>query len=306
MSGRPAAAGRGKPDYKPGDWFQERLYPHVRQSFEITRVLFRERTEHQDLVIFETPTYGRVLALDNVIQVTERDEFVYHEMMTHVPILAHGRARRVLVIGGGDGGILREALRHRGVERVTMVEIDRAVVDMCLEHMPGIPGKAFRDRRTDLVIADGARFVAETDQRFDVVIVDSTDPFGPGEVLFTEAFYRACHRVLAPGGVLVNQNGVPFMQPGEIAMTMKRRRRAFGDVGFYVAAVPSYYGGFMTLGWASDNPRLRAVPAATIARRMEASGLGRTRYYTPQVHAACFALPAFVLGHMRGRAAGAR
>jgi spermidine synthase len=294
VSAGPAPAGLGS-----GDWFQEKLFPHVRQTFEITKVLFREQTEHQDLIIFETPTYGRVLALDSIIQVTERDEFVYHEMMAHMPIIAHGRARRVLIVGGGDGGILREALRHKSIEHVTMVEIDRAVVDMCLEYMPSIPKRAFRDRRANLVIADGARFVAETDERFDVVIVDSTDPMGPGEVLFTERFYRNCHRVLTPGGILVNQNGVPFMQADEVTMTYRRRRKSFKDVGFYVAAVPSYYGGLMTLGWASDNPRLRHVPAATIARRVATAGLTRTRYYTPAIHNAAFALPAFVLPHIR-------
>jgi len=216
-------------------------------------------------------------------------------MMTHMPILAHGRARRVLIIGGGDGGILRETLRHKAVDHVTMVEIDRSVVDMCATHMPSIPGKAFKDRRTNLMIADGARFVAETDERFDVVIVDSTDPVGPGEVLFTERFYRDCHRVLTPGGVLVNQNGVPFMQADEVTMTYRRRRKSFKDVGFYLAAVPSYYGGFMTLGWASDDPKLRNVAAKTIAKRFAASGVGRTRYYTPALHAGAFALPAFVL-----------
>jgi spermidine synthase len=280
----------------PGDWFQEKLFPHVRQTFEITKVLFRVRTEHQDLIIFETPTYGRVLALDSIIQVTEKDEFVYHEMMTHVPILAHGRARQVLIIGGGDGGILREALRHKGVERVTMVEIDRAVVDMCLEHMPSIPQRAFNDKRTNLVIADGAKFVAETTDRFDVIIVDSTDPMGPGEVLFTERFYRDCHRILTPGGVLVNQNGVPFMQADEVTMTYRRRKKSFKDVGFYVAAVPSYYGGFMTLGWASDNAKLRDVPLATLAKRFT---LAKTKYYTPALHRGVFALPAFVHAHIR-------
>jgi spermidine synthase len=273
-------------------WFEERLFPHVRQTFENSRIVFRERTEHQDLVIFENPTYGRVLALDNIIQVTERDEFVYHEMMTHVPILAHGRARRVLIIGGGDGGILREALKH-GIDKATMVEIDRSVVDMCLKYMPSIAGKAFNDKRTDLVIDDGARFVAETKERFDVIIVDSTDPMGPGEVLFTEAFYRACHRCLTPGGILVNQNGVPFMQGDEVTMTYRRRRKSFKDVGFYVAPVPSYYGGFMTLGWASDNPKARAVPAATLAKRFAAAKF-RTKYYTPAIHPAAFALPRFV------------
>lgn len=279
-------------------WFKETLYPAVAQSFAMGRVLFRERSEHQDLVIFENPVYGRVLALDGVVQVTEKDEFVYHEMMTHVPILAHGRAKRVLIVGGGDGGILRETLRHKSVEAVTMVEIDRAVVDMCLKWMPSIAGKSFADKRTNLVIADGAKFVAETDQRFDVVIVDSTDPQGPGEVLFAEAFYKACKRVLAKGGILVNQNGVPFLQGDELTMTYRRRRKAFRHASFYVAAVPSYYGGFMALGWATDNAKAHRVPEATIAKRFKAAKL-KTQYYTPAIHAGCFALPAFAAAHIR-------
>ena len=282
----------------PGGWFEERLYANVRQTYGITRVLFREKTAHQDLIIFETPVYGRVLALDQVIQVTEKDEYVYHEMMTHVPILAHGKAKRVLIIGGGDGGILREALRHK-VERVTMVEIDRAVVDMCLKFMPSIPGRAFQDKRTTLVIGDGARFVAETTDRFDVVVVDSTDPIGPGEVLFTERFYRDCHRCLTPGGILVNQNGVPFLQGGEVTMTYRRRKKFFAQAGFYVAAIPSYYGGLMALGWASDNRRARAVPLATLRQRWARARL-KTRYYTPEIHAAAFALPQFVQDHIKG------
>ncbi len=286
MTDTPGAGG-----LRPGDWFQEKLFPHVRQTFEITQVLFRQRTTHQDLVIFETPTYGRVLALDNIIQVTEKDEFVYHEMMTHVPLLAHGRAKSVLIIGGGDGGILRETLKHK-VARVTMVEIDRGVVDMCLKYMPSIPGRAFEDKRTNLVIDDGANFVATTKDRFDAIIVDSTDPMGPGEVLFSETFYRDCHRILAKGGVLVNQNGVPFMQGDEVTMTYRRRKVSFKDVGYYVAAVPSYYGGFMTLGWASDDARLRAVTLATLKRRFVAVRL-KTKYYTPEIHRAAFALPAF-------------
>lgn len=281
-----------------GRWFQEKLFPHVRQTFEITRILFRERTEHQDLVIFETPTYGRVLALDDIIQVTEKDEFVYHEMMTHVPIVAHGKARKVLIIGGGDGGILREALRHKGVQKVTMVEIDRGVVDMCLKYMPSIPQKAFDDKRTDLVITDGAKFVAETKERYDVIIVDSTDPMGPGEVLFTEEFYRNCRRCLTPGGVLVNQNGVPFMQPDEVTMTYRRRKKSFRVSSFYVAAVPSYYGGFMTLGWASNDPKLHQTKLATIAKRAKAARL-KTKYYTPEIHVGAFALPRFVHDHIK-------
>jgi len=283
-----------------GGWFQEKLFPHVRQTFQITQIIYRERTEHQDLVIFETPAYGRVLALDDVIQVTEKDEFVYHEMMTHVPILAHGKARRVLIIGGGDGGILRETLRHKSIQKVTMVEIDRSVVDMCLRYMPSIPQKAFDDKRTDLVIADGAKFVAETKDRYDVIIVDSTDPIGPGEVLFTEEFYRNCRRCLTDGGILVNQNGVPFMQPDEVAMTYWRRKKSFKDVGFYLAAVPSYYGGFMTLGWATNNKKLRETTLATLTKRFKAARL-KTKYYTPEVHRGAFALPQFIQGYIKQR-----
>jgi spermidine synthase len=281
-----------------GGWFEEKLYSSVRQTYAITRVLYREKTEHQDLIFFENPVYGRVLALDNIVQVTEKDEYVYHEMLTHLPILAHGKARRVLIIGGGDGGILRECLKHKAIERVTMVEIDRAVVDMCLKYIPAIPGRAFEDKRTNLVITDGAKFVAETGDRFDVIIVDSTDPIGPGEVLFTEEFYRNCRRCLSKNGIVVNQNGVPFMQGDEVTMTYRRRKKFFKDTGFYVAAIPSYYGGFMALGWATNDKKARSVPAATLRKRFQAVKL-KTRYYTPEIHTAAFALPRFVQDYIR-------
>lgn len=273
--------------------FDEILHAGYAQSFEVTNVVYRDQTEHQDLVIFETPTFGRVMALDNIIQVTTRDEFVYHEMLTHVPILARGDVTDVLIIGGGDGGILRETLRHPGVQRATMVEIDRTVVDLCQEWFPDISAGAFDDPRTDLIITDGVKFVAETDLRFDVVIVDSTDPVGPGEVLFTESFYADCHRVLKDGGVLATQNGVPFFQPEEVTNTYRRMGKSFKDNGFYTAVVPTYIGGFMTLGWGTDDVGLRDVPLPVLQERFAASGL-KTRYYTPELHKAAFALPQFI------------
>ena len=282
-----------------GGWFQEKLFPHVRQTFEITRILFRERTEHQDLVIFETPTYGRVLALDDVIQVTEKDEFVYHEMMTHVPILAHGKARKVLIIGGGDGGILREALRHKSVQQG---DHGRDRPRRC-RHVPRNTCRRSRRRPSTTSAPTSSsptarKFVAETAERYDVVIVDSTDPMGPGEVLFTEAFYRNCRRCMTPGGVMVNQNGVPFMQPDEVTMTYRRRKKSFKVSSFYIAAVPSYYGGFMTLGWASNDTKLHQTRLATIAKRAKAAKL-KTKYYSPEVHVGAFALPQFVHSHIK-------
>lgn len=276
-----------------GDWFTETLHPWIAQRLRVDRVLFRDKTEHQDLVIFENERFGRVLALDGVVQTTEGDEFVYHEMMAHVPIMAHGVARRVLIVGGGDGGMAREVLKHRAVQRLVMVEIDRGVVDMSREHLPSLSAGAFDDPRLDLVIADGAKFVAETDERFDVIIVDSTDPVGPGEVLFTAAFYAGCKRCLSPGGIVVTQNGVPALQGWEVTNSYRRLGESFADVGFYVAAIPTYQGGFMAMGWASDDPAKRRHDAATVEARFAPLGIA-TRYYTPAIHQACFALPRFV------------
>ncbi|MBI1779350.1 MAG: polyamine aminopropyltransferase [Proteobacteria bacterium] len=273
------------------DWFCETLYPDVGQRFAVSKIVHRIKTEHQDLVIFETPVFGRVLALDGVIQLTQKDEFIYHEMLTHVPIVAHGKAKRVLIVGGGDGGILREALRH-DVERVTMVEIDRAVVDLSKEYFPEVSAGAFADPRFELVIADGMKFIAETDRKFDVIIVDSTDPQGPGEVLFTVAFYEECKRCLAAGGVLVLQNGVPFFQGDELTMVHRRLKPLFADAACFLAAVPSYYGGFMALGWASDDASLRQQKPEALKTRT--SRLRDTRYYSPELHQAAFQLPRFV------------
>lgn len=278
-------------------WFTETLYSGpsgegYAQRFEIKRVIQRLKTDVQDLIIFESPHYGRVLALDGIIQTTERDEFCYHEMLTHVPLFAHGKPREVLIIGGGDGGILREALRHP-VDRVTMVEIDRTVVDLSREYLPSLSSGAFDDPRTDLIITDGLKYVAETDRRFDVIIVDSTDPVGPGEVLFTEAFYGDCKTCLNPGGIVVTQNGVPNFQPQEVTDSYRRLSAHFADVSFYLTVVPTYVGGQMALGWATDDASLRRQTAEDIAPRFEAAGF-KTRYYSPAVHAGAFALPPFI------------
>jgi len=278
-------------------WFTETLYADpsregYAQTFHVSRELVRRRTAFQDLVIFETPFHGRVLALDGAIQTTEKDEFVYHEMLAHVPLFAHGAPKRVLIVGGGDGGILREVLRHP-VESATLVEIDGDVVALCREHLPSLSAGAFDDPRVRLLIDDGIRFVNEADDTFDLIIVDSTDPVGPGEGLFTEAFYGACKKRLRPGGLIVTQNGVPHLQPEELARSGRRLKPHFADVSCYLAVVPTYVGGFMALGWATDDAGLRRLTEADLAPRFARSGIA-TRYYSPAVHAAAFALPPFI------------
>lgn len=274
-------------------WFSETLHPGFQQRFEISRILFRSQTDLQDLVIFENPHFGRILALDGVIQTTERDEPCYHEMLAHVPVLAHGAAKEVLIIGGGDGGALRDVLKHRDVNRATMVEIDRSVVDMCAEYMPSLSDGAFDDPRADIVIADGVKYVKETDRRFDVVIIDSTDPIGPAIPLFSDDFYADCRNILTEDGIVVCQSGVGFVQPDEARETYRRLDRLFDDAALYLTQVPTYAFGYMTLGWGANSARARATDAATIAERFAAANI-ETRYYTPGIHAGCFNLPAYM------------
>jgi spermidine synthase len=274
--------------------YQETLYEGYGQRFRMDRLLHEVRTAHQHLVIFENARMGRVMALDGVIQTTEADEFIYHEMLTHVPIFAHGAARRVLIIGGGDGGMLREVSKHPGVEHITMVEIDATVVEMCKEFLPNHSSGAYDDPRLNLVIDDGMRFVATTAEKFDVIISDSTDPIGPGEVLFSENFYQACRRCLNDGGILVTQNGTPFMQLSGVQNTAQRMQGLFADWHFYQAAVPTYIGGAMTFAWGACDAAIRRLPLATLRERFAGSGIV-TRYYNPEVHLGAFALPQFVL-----------
>ncbi|TNE41949.1 MAG: polyamine aminopropyltransferase [Alphaproteobacteria bacterium] len=269
--------------------FDEGLHSGVNLALSVDKVIYRDETGLQDLMIFENNTFGLVMSLDGAVQTTEKDEFIYHEMFVHVPLLAHGNVRRVLVIGGGDGGAARQLMKHQDIA-VTLVDIDRSVIDLSKQYMPSVSGGAFDDPRLDLVIADGCRFVKETSDRWDVIIIDSTDPHGPGEVLYTAEFYADCKSCLADDGIIITQNGVPFVQETELRESYDRLGALFNDVTFYLAAIPSYVGGIMAFGWASNHPAHRNVSLATLAERYLASGIA-TDYYTPEVHKAAFALP---------------
>jgi spermidine synthase len=273
-------------------WFDEVLHDGVGQRLAIEEVLYEGHTGFQDIKIMRNRKFGRFMTLDGIVQTTEGDEFVYHEMFAHVPLLAHGSVKRVLIIGGGDGGLLEEVLKHP-VEHVTEVELDGGVVEVSKEHLSSICGQAYDDPRVNLVIGDGAKFVAETDQTFDVVLVDSTDPIGPGAVLFTQEFYSHCKRCLNSGGILVTQNGVPFVQADELKSSVGHFRSLFAEGSCYVISCPTYALGFMALGWATDNTDLRKQTADVIAPRFAALGID-TQYYNPQIHAAAFALPNFI------------
>lgn len=281
-------------------WINETLYPAWGQRFRVKRELARVQSAFQDIVLFESETHGRVMVLDGVIQITEADEFVYQEMLAHVPLLAHGAAANVLIIGAGDGGVLRRVLQHNTVSHAVMVEIDGEVIRLAKEFLPGIAGDAWTDPRAEVIVGDGIDYVTRApDAAFDAIIVDSTDPIGVGEVLFTDAFYQHCARILTPRGLVVNQCGVPFMQADELRETSARRRAFFPHVTAYVAAVPTYVGGFMTLGWSAKDATLTKTSAETIRERAAAAGiLGTTQYWTPEIHAGAFNLPPYIARHL--------
>lgn len=274
--------------------YRETLYDAYGQEFSVDKVYFENKTDHQHLVIFENAQFGRVMALDGIIQTTEADEFIYHEMLTHVPVMAHGQVKRVLIIGGGDGGMLREVCKHKSIEHITQVEIDNQVIEMCKEYLPNHSAGAYDDPRVNIVIDDGANFVRECTEQFDVIISDSTDPIGPGDVLFTSDFYENCKKCLADNGILVTQNGVAFMQLDEVITTAKRMGHYLSDQTFYTAAIPTYIGGVMTFAWGTDNKTARTASLEEITTRFKRANIS-CRYYNPAIHLASFALPQYIV-----------
>ncbi|WP_414470787.1 polyamine aminopropyltransferase [Microvirga sp. M2] len=273
-------------------WFQEKLCGHYGQMLSMDTVLYHWRTEFQDVLIFENDAFGKVLVLDGAVQLTERDNHIYHEMIAHVPLMAHGSARDVLIIGGGDGGALKEVLKHP-VEHVTLVEIDGEVIDLSRRFLPMVSGGAFDDPRATVLVMDGTRYIRETGELFDVIVIDSTDPMGPGESLFTAAFYAACKRRLRPGGVIVVQSGAPFFQSEEVTMACERLSGSFAGVRPYLAPVPTCAGGMLALVAAGET-REGLRPSYDVLWDRFYRLQGPTHYYTPDVHRAAFALaPAF-------------
>ncbi len=274
-------------------WIEETFHPHWRVRLEADEVLHEVKTEHQHLVIFKNRTWGTVLMLDGVCQLTTSDEFIYHEMMAHVPLMALDKPKQVLVVGGGDGGVMREVLKHPSVERAFLCEIDREVIETARKYYPEIPGKTFEDERTVVVIADGRKFVAETDERFDAIIIDSSEPIGPSAVLHTPEFFASCKRALKDDGILVTQNGLPFLFPEHLAETTRAFASQFEHVAPYMCTQPCYFGGTFALNWASDEDDHLDLTIKKLAKRQEKRGI-ETRYWTPAVHLASFALPGYV------------
>lgn len=272
-------------------WYSEFHAPDVKFSIRVNRQLHAEQSDYQQISVYDTPQFGRILTLDGVLMLTERDEFIYHEMLVHVPMAVLPQARRVLLIGAGDGGAARELCRYPSLECIDVVEIDPRVVEVCKTYLPQT-ACGFDDPRVHLRFEDGLRFVRHTRETYDLILVDSTDPSGPGEVLFTTEFYGSCLNALAPGGALINQHESPFYEEDARAMRSAHRRIAevFPVSMVYQAHIPTYPSGHWLFGFASIGVHpVRDVQAdAWQALRIP------TRYYNPELHAGAFCLPTYV------------
>jgi spermidine synthase len=272
-------------------WFHEVFEDRFSLGLKVERTLHTEQTPYQHLAIFETEKMGKVLTLDHIFMTSEADEFTYHEMIVHPALCALPKPRRVLVIGGGDGGTAREVLSHPEVETCVMVEIDEAVVRACQEHLPEIGGSVWEDPRLDLRFEDGIEFVKSADvEPFDAILLDGSDPVGPAEGLFNESFYRGVERVLADDGVFALQSETPTIMPNVFFPLQFTLREVFADVRPLFGSVVLYGGGMWTWTHASKQAR---DPFAFDEARM-ARQEARCRYYNRDIHRAAFAVPTFV------------
>lgn len=276
----------------PMEWVTEK-WTNVETRYRVKSLLYEEKTGFQHLMLVDSCEYGRMLLLDGIVQTTEKDEFIYHEMMVHVPMLSHPDPRKVLIIGGGDGGILRETLRYRSVEKAVLVEIDPRVIDLSREYLPGIGRNAFEDQRAEIVIADGAAYVRETKERFDVVIVDSSDPIGPAVILFSEEFYSNIQRVMNPSGIMVCQTGSIHMQASEQRDSYHLLKKIFCHAAPYVYAVPTYTGGLFSSMFCSDVIDPKGLNRDTLQKRLSANPV-EVLYYNPGIHVGAFYIPGFL------------
>ena len=272
-------------------WYAEEQTDEVRFSIKVKQHLYTGKSEFQDVDVFESEEFGKFLTLDGLMMVTEKDEFIYHDMITHVAMATKPDVKKVLVIGGGDGGTVRELTRYEHIEKIDMVEIDKLVVDVSREYLP-ITASKLDDPRVTLYFEDGIKFVADTKEIYDLILVDSTDPIGPGEGLFTTEFYQNCFKILSDDGILVNQSESPYYDQfsHEMRRAHKKIKNIFPISKVYQFHMPTYPSGHWLFGFASK--KLDPIKDVDFDR-WKAFGL-KTKYYNPQLHLGAFALPTYV------------
>lgn len=279
-------------------WFSETeaMWPGQRFCIQVDEVLCNGKSDYQDILVFKSATYGNVLVLDGVIQVTERDEFAYQEMITHLPMFAHANPKKVLIVGGGDGGVLREVVKHAGVEEIHMCEIDRHVVEVGKSFFAKTLSTAFDDPRLTLLFCDANKYLLEEGKGkdYDVIICDSSDPVGPAEALFEPAFFVAMRDALSPTGILCTQGECQWLHLELIAKVLGETRNIFGTARYAYTAIPTYPSGQIGFILASKDATIDvSMPSRAAPPTMPLT------FYSPELHKASFVLPAFAANKLK-------
>ena len=272
-------------------WFTEKHTSEVNFSIKVNRQLFSAQSDYQRIDVFDSKEFGRFLTLDGYMMLTEKDEFIYHEMIVHVPMAVHPNVKNVLVIGAGDGGVIRELTRYESIEKIDMVEIDELVVEVCKKYLP-LTACSLDDKRVHITYQDGLKYIRNCENEYDLIIVDSTDPFGPGEGLFTKEFYGNCYKALRDDGIIVNQHESPFYKEDALAMQRAHKRivESFKISKVYQAHIPTYPSGHWLFGFSSK----KYHPTKDFnGAKWDMLGL-QTKYYNTRLHVGAFALPNYV------------
>lgn len=272
-------------------WFTEKHTKDGKFSIKVDRQIYSGQSEHQRIDVFESPEFGRFLTLDGSMRLTEKDEFIYHEMIVHTPMAVHPRVKKVLVIGAGDGGVVRELSRYETIEHIDMVEIDEMVVEVCKKYLPST-ASCLEDQRVEIYYQDGLKFIRTKENEYDLIIIDSSDPFGLGEGLFTKEFYGSCYNALKEDGIMVNQHESSFYREDALAMQNAHRKifGCFPITKIYQAHIPTYPSGYWLFGFASK----KYHPVNDFdGRKWDAIGI-KTNYYNTRLHLGAFALPNYV------------
>jgi len=280
---------------KKEKWF----YDNIRGfccGLEIRKVLYSKKSKFQKIQILQSKSWGCVLTLDTTIQTTERDEFIYHEMISHVPLFLHPNPKNVLIIGGGDGGVLREVLKHE-IKKATLVEIDKDVIEVSKKYLKKIHCNSFYNKKAEVIVGDGIDFVTKYKNAFDIIIIDSTDPVGAAEDLFSDNFYKDAIAALKTGGILVTQSGAIFAQWGEFSKTLKKMKKFFKYVSPYLTVVPTYPSSFWSFTIASKNLDFEKQPMLRIEKKYNLLKK-KLKFYSPKIHQGAFVIPQFIVENM--------
>ncbi len=274
--------------------FTEELYKKYNQNITIEKIITNQKSKFQNILIFDSKYFGRILTLDKVIQITEFDHFYYSEMLSHIPIITHGKVKRVLIIGGGDGAIAHEVLKHNSIKEVFICEIDQDVINLSIKYLKKINFGSLKNPKVKILIEDASQFIKRNNFKnyFDLIIADRPDPIGPGKNLFKIKFYKDIKNALSNSGIAVFQNGVPFFQKKELKDTMKHLKSTFNYSGVYLTVVPTYIGGYMALTWSSN--AIDMSKKVNLDKHSKVINKLNTQYYTKEIHYTSFILPKWI------------